>query len=75
MEAMQEICIAIFLSNLQKCYVLLTIAYVFSSTKLEKRAEQLCLEAMGVGGGWRGQRAVWRDGPNNVCTYEQMNKQ
>jgi hypothetical protein len=27
--------------NYQKCYVFLTIAYVFSSTKLEKRAEQV----------------------------------
>jgi hypothetical protein len=35
-EAVLGICIAILISNYQKCYVFL-IAYVFSSTKLEKR--------------------------------------
>jgi hypothetical protein len=29
------------LSQLAKCYVFLIIAYVFTSTKLEKRAEQV----------------------------------
>jgi hypothetical protein len=35
--------------NYQKCFVFLIIAYVFSSTKLEKRAEQI-RPASGVGG-------------------------
>jgi hypothetical protein len=37
--------------NEQKRFVFLTIAYVFSSTKLEKRAEQFL---PGNEGGWRG---------------------
>jgi hypothetical protein len=37
--------------NQQKCYVFLIIAYVFSSTKLEKRAEQVLPGSKGVGGG------------------------
>jgi hypothetical protein len=32
---------AVFISSYQKCYVCHTISYVFSSTKLEKRAEQV----------------------------------
>jgi hypothetical protein len=44
------------------------IVYVFSSTKLENRAEQFLPGSEvagreGVGGGGR-------NGPNNVCTYE-----
>jgi hypothetical protein len=47
------------------------IAYTFSSTKLEIRAEQILTESEGVwraegGGGGIGRR----NGPNNVCTYE-----
>jgi hypothetical protein len=41
--------------NYQKCYVFLIIAYVYSSTKLEKREEQV-LPGIKVGvregGGW-----------------------
>jgi hypothetical protein len=48
----------------------LIIAYVYSSTKLEKRAEQVCLEARGIGGRGRKLWAGGRNGPNNVCTYE-----
>jgi hypothetical protein len=43
-------CIAIFISSQQKCYVFLIIAYVFSSTKLEKRAEQILPGSKGAGG-------------------------
>jgi hypothetical protein len=50
--------------NYQKCFVFFIIAYVFSSTKLEKRAEQE------VRWGEGGKGAVRRNGPNNVCTYE-----
>jgi hypothetical protein len=53
--------------NLQKRFVVFIIAYVFSSIKLEKRAEQFLPGSEGVGKkeGTRG-----RNGPNNVCTYE-----
>jgi hypothetical protein len=46
-------------------------AYVFSSTKLEKRAEQILPGSEGgMAGRMRGQGAGGRNGPNNVCTYE-----
>jgi hypothetical protein len=42
MEAMLGICVYSYpYLNWQKCFVFLIIAYVFSSTKLEKRAEQV----------------------------------
>jgi hypothetical protein len=47
----------------------LIIAYVFSSTKLEKSAEQVLPGSEGKKG-----IGVWdragRIGPNNVCTFE-----
>jgi hypothetical protein len=51
-------------------------AYVFSSTKLEIRAEQFCLEVsgegerVGEGGEGGGRRAGGRNDPNNVHTCE-----
>jgi hypothetical protein len=54
----------------KKCYVFLMIAYVFSSTKLEKKRKEQVLsgskrgKGRGRGGGQKG-----RDGSNNVCTY------
>jgi hypothetical protein len=63
--------------NQQKCFVFLIIAYVFSSTKLEIRAEQLLPGSEGVGeqggggdGRGRGLRVGGRNGLNIVCTYE-----
>jgi hypothetical protein len=47
MEAMLEI----FISNKQKRCVFLMISYVFSSTKLENRAEQVLPGREGGGGG------------------------
>jgi hypothetical protein len=47
--------------KLAKTLCLSYYLYVFSSTKLEKRAEQVLSRSEGGGG---------RDGPNNVCTYE-----
>jgi hypothetical protein len=46
-------------------------AYVFSSTKLEKRAEQVLPGSRERGGGreW-GRGAGGRNDPNNVHTYE-----
>jgi hypothetical protein len=55
--------------NQQKCYVLLLIAYVFSSTKLWKRAEQVSPVSEGDGQAREGMEARGRN-PNNVCTYE-----
>jgi hypothetical protein len=48
MEAMLGI--SIFIPNWQKWYVFLIIAYVFSSTKSEKRVEQVLPESRGLGG-------------------------
>jgi hypothetical protein len=57
--------------NYQKCFVFLIIAYVFSSTKLEKKAEQVL---PGSEGGWRKEGrdggTGGRNDPSNVCTYE-----
>jgi hypothetical protein len=54
MEAMLGISLYSVLISKYKCYVFLIIAYVFSSTKLEKRAEQVCLEVRGVWWEWEG---------------------
>jgi hypothetical protein len=65
MEAMLEIFLYSYPYFNQKRFVFLIIAYVFSSTKLEIRAEQVLP-------GSRGKRegAGGRNGPNNVCTCE-----
>jgi hypothetical protein len=49
---------------------LLIIAYVFSSTKLEIRAEQILLEVRGSGDEREGRGDGGRNDPNNVCTCE-----
>jgi hypothetical protein len=49
-----------------KCYAFLIISYVFSSTKLEKQAEQVLPGSEGV----RGQVTGGKDGSNNIYTYE-----
>jgi hypothetical protein len=49
------------------------IAYVFSSTKLEKRAEQFLPLSKWAGRG-REQGPGERNDPNKVCTYEYINK-
>jgi hypothetical protein len=65
MEAMLGISLYSYLYlNQQKCYVCLTIAYVFFLTKLEKRGEQVL---PGSEGGWG---AGERNGP----MYAHMNK-
>jgi hypothetical protein len=56
--------------NYQKCFVFLIISYVFSSTKFEKRAEQVLPRSKGGGGQREGARVGGRNGTNNVCTYE-----
>jgi hypothetical protein len=54
--------------------VFLIIAYVFSSTKLEKRAEQVLPGSEGSVDEREGWEAGERNDPNNVHTYEYMNK-
>jgi hypothetical protein len=57
--------------NQTKHFVFLIIAYVFSSTKLEKRAEQVLPGSEGrLGGIGRGWETGGRNGPNNVCICE-----
>jgi hypothetical protein len=46
------------------------IVYVFSSTKLKKKAEQVLPGSEGVWGEWKGAGDGGRDGSNNVCSYE-----
>jgi hypothetical protein len=53
----------------------LIIAYIFSSTKLEKRAEQVLPGREGSGEEGRGQDTWGRNGPNNVHPCEYMNKE
>jgi hypothetical protein len=58
--------------NQQKCHVFLIIAYVFSSTKSEKRAEHVLPGSEGGGGRRKeaGGGAGEINGPNNACTCE-----
>jgi hypothetical protein len=56
--------------NYQKRFVFLIIAYTFSSTKLEIRAEQILFERKEGWGGRKGWGVGERNGPNHVCTYE-----
>jgi hypothetical protein len=51
------------------------LSLVFSSTKLEKKAEQVLPGNEKVRGVEEGRGPVGRDGPNNVFTYEYMCKQ
>jgi hypothetical protein len=52
-----------FVVQKQKCFVFLIVAYVFSSTKLEKRAEYILPgskgEVGGEGSGCRGREKKW----------------
>jgi hypothetical protein len=58
--------------NLQKCFVFIIIAYVFSSTKLEKRAEQYL---PGIEGVWRREGGGWGQGAEMAQTiYVHVNK-
>jgi hypothetical protein len=53
----ESFCIPVLISSSQNCYDFLIISYVFSSTKWEKKAEQVLPGSEGVGeGGSRGQR-------------------
>jgi hypothetical protein len=71
MEAMLGISLYSYLYlNYQKRFVFLTIAYVFSSTKLEIRAEQVL---SGSERGW-GEREGAGDGGKNGPMYAHVNK-
>jgi hypothetical protein len=50
--------------------IFLIIVYVYSSTKLEKRAEQVLPGSEEGGREGEGMGAGGRNGPNDVCTYE-----
>jgi hypothetical protein len=64
---MESPSIAILIST-SKNAVFLIIAYAYSSTKLEKSAEQVLPGSEGDGGEREG--AGGRNGPHNVCIYE-----
>jgi hypothetical protein len=66
MEAMLGISRTAIINSTSKNALSFLFAYVFSSTKLEIKAEQFL---PGSKGGW-GRVAVGRNGPNNVCTCE-----
>jgi hypothetical protein len=53
--------------NQQKCYIFLIIAYFYSSTELENRAEQVLPGREWEGGKRRGEETGERNDPNNVC--------
>jgi hypothetical protein len=75
MEAMLGISVDSYPYPTSKNAVFLIIVFVSSSTKLQKRAEQILPgRKVDVGRG-RGQWAGVRNGPNKVCTYEYMNKE
>jgi hypothetical protein len=72
METMLGISLHSYLNSPRKMLCLPYYTYVFSTTKLEIRAEQI-LPKSDVGGG---ESVVWsgeRNDPNNVCTCEYMN--
>jgi hypothetical protein len=61
--------------NKQKCFVFLIIAMSSLQQNWRRVQNRFCLEARGEGGGERGYGSVGRNDPNNVCTYEYMNKE
>jgi hypothetical protein len=56
--------------NQEKCFIFLIIAYIYSSTKLEIRAEQVLPGSEGDGGKGR----VWREGGRNCPMYSHVSK-
>jgi hypothetical protein len=69
-NAGESLCIAILNHNQQKHFVSLIIAFVFSPTKLEIRAEQILPGSEEGGGRGRGRGVRGSNDPNNVCTCE-----
>jgi hypothetical protein len=66
----KNISVWLSLTNKNALLCLSYYAYVFSSTKLERRAEQVLPGSRGVGGKREEHRAGGRNDPNNVCTFE-----
>jgi hypothetical protein len=67
-RSLESLCISIFISNQQKCYVFFIISYVFPSTKSEiKRAEQVLPER-------GGSRRWWEEGEVNEKMYTHVSK-
>jgi hypothetical protein len=58
------------MSSLQKYYVFLIIAYIFSSTKLEKRTEQVLPGSEG----FVGRRSRWVAGERDGTMHTHINK-
>jgi hypothetical protein len=69
MEAMLGICLYsyLYLKLAKKCYFFLIISYVFSSTKMEKKADRFCLQARRMKGQGTG-------GEVDQTMYARMNK-
>jgi hypothetical protein len=67
----RNLSVQLSLYQLAKCYVFLIIAYVYCSTKLEIRAEQVLLGSEEGWGRQRGWRIRGRNGPK---IYAHMNK-
>jgi hypothetical protein len=65
----RNLSVKLSLSQLLAKTLFLIIAYVFSSTKLEKRAEQV-LSGREEGRGESVEGTGGRSSPNSVCTYE-----
>jgi hypothetical protein len=65
----RNISVQLSFTQLAKMFCL-PYAYVFSSTKLERRAEQVLPKKEGGRGEEWGRGKVRRNDPNNVCTCE-----
>jgi hypothetical protein len=66
----RNLSVQLSLTQLAKTLCLPYYAYVFSSTKLEIRADRFCLEVRGEGRRGCGKGTWGRNDPNNVCTCE-----
>jgi hypothetical protein len=76
MEAMLGIFLYSYpLSQTSKNAISFLLLFMSSLQQNWRRGQnRFCLEARGWGGIRRGWGAGGRNGPNNVCTYESMNK-
>jgi hypothetical protein len=75
MEAMQEsLCIAILISTSKTALSFLLLLMSSLQQNWRKGQNRFCLKMRGVERRGRGRGARERNGPNNVCTYEYMNK-
>jgi hypothetical protein len=70
----RNLSVKLSLSQLAKTLCLSYCLCLLSSTKLEKRAEQILPGSKGLGDE-KGQGTEGRNDPNNVCSYEYVNKE